>query len=69
MAIGKVKRTVKDRGFGFLEGPNGQDYFFHMSDIQEEPGFSFDSLERGTEVEFEETEGKKGPRAANVSRA
>ena len=30
---GKIKKLVSDRGYGFIESENGQDYFFHMSDL------------------------------------
>ncbi|HQU45597.1 MAG TPA: cold shock domain-containing protein, partial [Pirellulales bacterium] len=29
MPEGKVKKVVADKGFGFIEGPNGADVFFH----------------------------------------
>lgn len=66
MQQGTIAR-VTDRGFGFIK-PNdgGDDLFFHMNELQ---GVDFDSLNEGDAVEFEVTEGPKGPQASNVSRA
>lgn len=66
MPQGKIKKVVSEKGFGFIEGPNGKDVFFHHS-IVEQPGF--DELRQGQEVEFEvDAEGSKGkgPRAKYV---
>lgn len=63
MATGKVKRVVADRGFGFIAADDGNEYFFHRTST---PGGVFDSLRGGETVEFETTQGPKGPRAENV---
>ena len=67
MAKGKIKKIVHDKGFGFIEGPNRQDVFFHHSSVA---NGGFDDLAQGQEVEFEVDEdggGKgKGPRAKSV---
>lgn len=69
MATGKIKRIVRDRGFGFIKPDDGgEDLFFHRTGIQTEPGFTFDSIEEGTRVEFEETQTAKGTRAENITR-
>lgn len=61
---GTVKWFNQTKGFGFIAPSDGtQDVFVHSSDIQ---GEGFKSLQEGATVEFEITEGQKGPRAANV---
>lgn len=61
---GKVKWFNQTKGFGFISPSDGtQDVFVHSSDIE---GQGFKNLQEGATVEFEVTEGKKGPRATNV---
>ena len=61
MTNGTVSRWMGDRGFGFIKCEDGKEVFVHNSDIQ---GKS--SLIEGEKVEFEVTQGDKGPRAAKV---
>ena len=63
MATGTVKWFNSTKGFGFITGEDGTDYFVHHSDIDAQ---GFRTLEEGDAVEFEESEGAKGPKAANV---
>ena len=60
---GKVKRFDKDKGFGFIVGDDGKDYFFHFSEIVME---GFKTVEVNKKVKFEATETEKGPRANHV---
>ena len=60
---GTVKNFKKDRGFGFIKGEDGKDYFFHYSEIQAE---GYRSAEPGEEVEFEPSDGDRGLRASKV---
>jgi len=64
MAQGTVKWFNAEKGFGFIaqEG-GGDDVFVHFSAIQM-PGYK--SLEENQRVEFEVTQGPKGPQAENV---
>ena len=62
MASGTIKRIQRDKGFGFIRDTSGQEYFFHRSAVQG----SFDSLNEGQQVSFEEELSAKGPRAGNV---
>jgi len=63
MAKGKVKWFNASKGFGFITAEDGTDAFVHHGDIQAE---GFKSLREGDEVEFELTQGPKGPKAVNV---
>ncbi len=63
MANGVVKWFNDAKGFGFVTTEDGTDAFVHHSDIQ---GEGFKSLAEGDNVEFEVTEGPKGPKAVNV---
>jgi len=65
MARGKVKWFNEQKGFGFIEQENGPDVFVHYSSIA---GDGFKTLAEGDDVEFELTEGPKGPKAENVTR-
>ena len=60
---GKVKWFNEKKGFGFIEVEGGKDVFVHHSAIS---GQGFKTLHEGEEVEFEITQGPKGPSAANV---
>jgi cold shock protein len=62
MPTGTIKKLVSDRGFGFIAGEDGKEYFFHRSTIEGE----FDSLRGGERVTFKLEASPKGPRAADV---
>jgi cold shock protein len=63
MTTGTVKWFNDSKGFGFLQREDGPDVFVHFSAIA---GDGFRSLSEGQSVEFEVTQGPKGPQAANV---
>jgi len=63
VASGKVKWFNNAKGYGFIEQEDGKDVFVHYSAIE---GSGYRSLEEGQAVEFEITQGPKGPQAANV---
>ncbi len=65
MEKGTVKWFNAEKGFGFIEVEGGDDVFVHFSAIQSE---GFKSLDEGQAVEFEVTEGNRGPQAANVTK-
>ena len=66
MHTGKIKKLVRERGFGFIDDTDGQEVFFHQTGLVEA---SFDALNEGQEVEFEVEKSDKGPRAINVKLA
>ncbi len=63
MAKGKVKWFNDQKGYGFISQDGGADVFVHFSAVQQE---GFKSLKEGQDVEFEVTDGPKGPQASNV---
>lgn len=65
MARGKVKWFNNAKGYGFIAREDGPDVFVHYSAIK---GDGYRSLDEGEEVEFEITDGPKGPQAENVVR-
>lgn len=62
MAEGTIKRLT-DKGFGFIDTGARRDMFFHSSNVE---GASYDELQEGQKVTFNEGQGPKGPRAENV---
>jgi CspA family cold shock protein len=67
MAQGTVSRFNEQKGYGFISpDPGGGDVFVHYSDIE---GAGFRSLEEGQKVTYEVTQGRKGMKAQNVSKA
>ena len=62
---GKVKWFNAAKGYGFIEREGDSDVFVHYSAITAD---GYRTLEEGAEVEFDVTEGKKGPQAENVTK-
>ena len=63
MTVGTVKWFNANRGYGFIKPESGEDVFVHVSAIQGDGDLSLDD---GQTVEFDITQGQKGPQAANV---
>lgn len=63
MAKGTVKWFNDSKGYGFISQENGDDIFIHYSAIE---GDGFKTLHEDQQVEFEVTEGPKGPQASKV---
>ena len=62
---GNVKWFDVKKGFGFIEGPDGQDVFVHFSAIQID---GFKTLKDGERVVYDLHQGDKGYHAQNVRR-
>ena len=61
---GVVKRKVTDRGFGFIQAADGEDYFFHFTDLVGDT--TFDAIVEGLSVGFQV---KRAPSADNAGAA
>jgi len=64
LVTGKVKFFNDSKGFGFIEQEQGPDVFVHFSAIN---GSGFKTLTEGQQVQFNVTDGEKGPQAENVT--
>jgi CspA family cold shock protein len=65
MPQGTVKWFNDEKGYGFISpDEGGEDLFVHYSGIA---GGGFKSLEEGTKVSYEATQGNKGMQASNVT--
>lgn len=62
---GVIKWFNNVKGYGFLTGQDGRDFFVHHSDLRCDRKMR-DSLKGGEEVDFEESAGPKGPKAVNI---
>ena len=62
---GTVKWFNNQKGYGFISDENGNDVFVHYSGLNME---GFKSLDEGPAVEFDVTDGAKGPQAVNVTK-
>lgn len=62
---GTVKWFNNQKGYGFISDEQGNDVFVHFSGISTE---GFKTLEEGAQVEFDVTDGAKGPQATNVTK-
>ena len=61
---GTVKWFNNQKGYGFISDAEGLDVFVHYSGLNMD---GFKTLEEGQEVEYEVTDGAKGPQAVNVT--
>ncbi|HYM21665.1 MAG TPA: cold shock domain-containing protein [Vicinamibacterales bacterium] len=61
---GTISRLLSDKGFGFIRGEDGQEYFMHRSAVRD--GSIFEQLREGQAVVFDGGRGDKGLRAESV---
>jgi cold shock protein len=61
---GKVKWFDSAKGYGFIHSDEGNDVFVHYTGIERD---GFKVLEEGQEVEFQVSDGKRGPQAVKVN--
>lgn len=64
MPTGTIRKLMREKGYGFIQGEDGSDLFFHRSALKET---TFASLKEGDRVEFSIEQGPKGPRATKIS--
>ena len=62
MQTGIVKKWENSAGWGFIEGDDGEDYFFNIVNVRRGQ-----KIKMGLNVKFDSYEGQKGPEAENVS--
>ena len=65
MPEGTVKWFNDKKGFGFIDGGDGEDVFVHFSQIE---GEGYRKLDEGDVVEYEVEQGEKGPKAVKVNK-
>lgn len=63
MNTGKIKKLVRDRGFGFISDTDGREVFFHQNALVD---VKFDALNEDQAVSYDVEKSDKGLRAANV---
>jgi cold shock CspA family protein len=61
--IGRVTELFPDRGYGFIEAPDGHTVYFQRASVLDQ---AFDGLAPGSRVAFAEEAGRKGPQASTV---
>ena len=61
MPIGKVRFYNEDKGFGFIQGEDGQEVFLHASVLPSDA-----EVQPGTRLEYGVADGKRGPQALSV---
>ena len=61
---GIVTKIFRESGYGFLEGEDGVEIYFHRNSVLND---RFDELEIGSEVRYAEELGEKGPQASTVA--
>jgi CspA family cold shock protein len=60
---GKVKFFNQNKGFGFIAGEDGKDYFVHQTGLNQGV-----TLDENDSVTFDVEQGERGPKAVNVKK-
>jgi cold shock CspA family protein len=60
---GTVLRIFPEEGFGFIQGEDGREIYFHRNSVLDD----FETLRAGSRVRFAEEQGIEGPQASTVS--
>ncbi|MEJ6019816.1 cold-shock protein [Corynebacterium sp. H113] len=63
MPIGKMKWYDKDRGFGFVSNPDGEDVYVGHAVLPE----GVEELHQGQRIEYDYADGRPGPQALRIS--
>jgi cold shock CspA family protein/ribosome-associated translation inhibitor RaiA len=61
--LGRIRRLFPEQHYGFIETADGREIYFHRHSVL---GGAFGRLQLGTDVEFVEERGEKGPQATTV---
>ena len=61
---GTVKFFNDMKGFGFIAGEDGKEYFVHQTGLKDGA-----TIRENDKVTFDVEEGDRGPKAANVSKS
>lgn len=67
MTTGTVKSVRSENGYGYIEGDDGKEYYFHRTGVKSP--LQFDNLFGGERVKFEIEANAEGPRAVQVTKA
>ena len=62
MLSGRIKVWDQNKGWGFIEGDDGEDYFVNVKNLR-----SGQSVRAGSQVKFDTEESNRGPQAVNVT--
>jgi CspA family cold shock protein len=62
METGTIKIWEEGKGWGFIEGDDGEDYFLNVVNVR-----SGQRMRKGLQVKFDVFESQRGPEAENVS--
>lgn len=62
MQTGKVKFYNRSKKYGFIQGDDGTDYFFHQTGLADDI-----DVKDGDKVEFTPEEGDRGKKAVNIA--
>src|ERR1039457_158429 len=65
VTAGRIKKIIPDRGFGFVRADDGNEVFFHRTELTT---VDFDALQEGEQVTFDIVDSPKGPRARTLQK-